>query len=154
MTDPESIASFVTSMRRFGRHVVLFHHALAERVGLNATDSRTLASLDEHGSATAGELAEVTGLTTGAVTKIIDRLERGGFVSRQSDPADRRRVIVTLERDSDANARLGELWASFAAGADELLRTYDDEELRTIQRFADDAAALLRRETRKLGEEG
>jgi len=69
---------------------VLFRQALADRVGLNATDLACAGILSESGRLTAGRLAEVTGLTTGAV----DRLERAGYVRRTSDPEDRRRVIV------------------------------------------------------------
>ena len=73
---------------------VLFRQALADRVGLNATDLACAGILSESGRLTAGRLAEVTGLTTGAVTGVVDRLERAGYVRRTSDPEDRRRVIV------------------------------------------------------------
>ena len=72
----------------------MFHQAVAECVGLNVTDHKCLDVLVRSGPMTAGQLAQLTGLTTGAVTGVLDRLERAGFVRRQSDPSDRRRVIA------------------------------------------------------------
>jgi DNA-binding MarR family transcriptional regulator len=80
------------------RHLVVdllvSNYEAGEDVGLNPTDLSSLCLLLLHGPATAGRLAELTGLTTGAVTGVIDRLERGGFVRREVDPTDRRKVIV------------------------------------------------------------
>ena len=70
-----------------------------EDVGLNPTDIGSLCLLLLHGPAPAGRLAELTGLTTGAVTGVIDRLEAGGFVRREVDPGDRRKVIVVPDRE-------------------------------------------------------
>ena len=70
-----------------------------EDVGVNPTDFGSLCLLLLHGPAPAGRLAELTGLTTGAVTGVIDRLEKGGFVRRELDPADRRKVIVVPDAE-------------------------------------------------------
>jgi DNA-binding MarR family transcriptional regulator len=70
-----------------------------ESVGLHATDFGALCLLLLHGPASAGRLAELTGLTTGAVTGVIDRLERAGFVRRESDAGDRRKVIVVPDAE-------------------------------------------------------
>jgi DNA-binding MarR family transcriptional regulator len=67
---------------------------LAEIMGINRTDSRCMDILDQHGSMSAGDLAEASRLTTGAITAVIDRLERAGLARRVPDPADRRRVLV------------------------------------------------------------
>jgi DNA-binding MarR family transcriptional regulator len=85
------------------------------------------------GSLTAGELALKTGLTTGAVTAVIDRLERAGFARREDDPHDRRRVIVSV-----VSQRLGEierLFRAFAASFSELAARYKDRELAVILDF-------------------
>src|SRR5919199_1292091 len=73
---------------------VLFNHQVAERVGLNATDAQCLNLLDLHGPMPAGRLAHLTGLTTGAITGAVDRLERVGYVRRERDLHDRRKGIV------------------------------------------------------------
>jgi DNA-binding MarR family transcriptional regulator len=79
---------------------VLFSQAVAEAVGLNPTDLEALAILQREGPVPAGRLAELTGLTTGAVTGIVDRLERRGYVRREPDSGDRRRVIVRVEPET------------------------------------------------------
>lgn len=82
--------------RRYLSAMVLHSLASAEAAGLNATDYFAVNLLDLTGSLTSGELARWTGLTTGATTRMIDRLEKGGHVRRLLDPADRRKVIVEM----------------------------------------------------------
>jgi DNA-binding MarR family transcriptional regulator len=82
--------------RRYISAEVLHGHATAEAAGLNATDFFCLNLLSLSGPLTAGQLAQQTGLTTGAATRMIDRLEKGGFVRRSRDAADRRQVIVEV----------------------------------------------------------
>ncbi|MFC9440116.1 MarR family winged helix-turn-helix transcriptional regulator [Nocardia sp. NPDC057030] len=74
---------------------VMMHQAVADRVGLHVTDLRCLNMLRIGGPATAGELAATAGLTTGAITRMIDRLLKAGYVRREHDERDRRRVIIT-----------------------------------------------------------
>ena len=74
-------------------------HEATERAGLHASDFGALCLLLLHGPAPAGRVAELTGLTTGAVTGVIDRLEKAGFVHRELDPADRRKVIVAPDAE-------------------------------------------------------
>ena len=81
-------------MRRTIVETVLLFELLARQIGINATDMQCLNILDFEGPVAAGRLAELTGLTTGAITATIDRLEKGGFVERVHDPKDRRRVVV------------------------------------------------------------
>src|SRR5437762_10316436 len=86
------------NLRHFVTELLVSSFEATESVGLNSTDIGSLCLLLLHGPAPAGRLAELTGLTTGAVTGVIDRLEAGGFVRREFDPADRRRVIVVPDR--------------------------------------------------------
>src|SRR5215470_10658835 len=89
------LGELARSAQRAATDGILFHQAVADRLGLHVSDLRCLTILYETGSVSAGELGERTGLTTGAVTRMIDRLERTGYVRREPDPADRRRVIVS-----------------------------------------------------------
>lgn len=82
------------NLRHFVVELLVSNFEAIEDVGLNPTDLGSLCLLLLHGPAPAGRLAELTGLTTGAVTGVIDRLEDGGFVRRELDPSDRRKVIV------------------------------------------------------------
>lgn len=93
------------AMRALALESTFFSHAVADRLGMAATDFACLSLLFLEGPASAGRLAERTGLSTGAITGVVDRLERGGWARRVSDPADRRRVIVTAcpERRQDIN---------------------------------------------------
>lgn len=81
--------------RRHSTSTVLFHHAVAERLGLGPTDRKCLDLLLDRGAMTGSGLAAITGLTTGAITGLVARLERAGFVWRAPDSVDRRKQIVT-----------------------------------------------------------
>ena len=73
-----------------------FDQAIADNVGMNRTDMRCLDLIDQAGGMTAGELARAAGLTSGAVTAVVDRLEKAGMAKRVADPADRRRVRIEV----------------------------------------------------------
>src|SRR6185436_13668257 len=92
----DSIDSVIRSLRRVNLQGSFFGQTVAIRFGLSESDVDALELLIDTGAATAGRLAELMGLTTGAVTRVIDRLERAGYVRRVPDPTDRRRVIVEL----------------------------------------------------------
>ncbi|QLY30160.1 MarR family winged helix-turn-helix transcriptional regulator [Nocardia huaxiensis] len=94
MSTPEEVADLSATFRRYLSSVVLHAQAGARAVGLGATDLYALNILELNGAMTPGELGARTGLTTGPTTRLIDRLEQGGYVRRASDPGDRRKVIV------------------------------------------------------------
>ncbi|MCU4184304.1 MarR family transcriptional regulator [Acidiferrimicrobium sp. IK] len=85
-----------SALARLGLEGTLLLHALAERMGMAATDLSCLLLLVLEGPATAGRLATRSGLTSGAITGVVDRLARVGLVERRSDPDDRRRVVISL----------------------------------------------------------
>src|SRR6476619_4044898 len=87
---------FLLAMRRNGSIMQLLGQVSAERIGINVTDLNCLNIVALTGPMTAGELARATGLTTASITGVLDRLEEGGFVRRERDPKDRRRVSVKL----------------------------------------------------------
>src|SRR5579883_1622975 len=90
-------------MRRHSTAVVLFHHAVAETLGLGPTDHKCLDLLRERGPMSGAELAAITGLTTGAITGVVTRLEKAGYLHRAPDLQDGRKQIL-----SPASARVGE----------------------------------------------
>jgi len=149
---PPRLRRVAAALQSQGRHTVLFHQTVAERIRLNATDSRVLSYLGDVGSATAGELAELTGLTTGAVTRIIDRLEKVGLARRDKDPHDRRKVIVVHLSESAAQRELQRVMAPFGRAVGEQLAGYSDAELELIAEFAESSTELLRSATRQLAE--
>jgi DNA-binding MarR family transcriptional regulator len=111
---------------------------MAERVGLGATEEKTLSLLSRLGPLTAGEIASYTGLTTPSVTGLLDRLESKGMVHRARDPHDRRRVIV--EPNQDRLAEIDQLFHSLQESFRELLKIYTDDQLATIADFLTRAA--------------
>ena len=98
----DNIDSVLRALRRVNLQGSFFGQTVAIRFGLSESDIETLEALIDMGASTAGRLSELTGLTSGAVTRVIDRLEQAGFVRRVPDPADRRRVIVEVVPDKVA----------------------------------------------------
>lgn len=119
--------------RRHSTATVLFHHAIAERLGLGPADHKCLDLLHERGSMTASQLAAITGLTSGAVSGVVARLERAGHLSREPDPADRRKQI--LRPAPDGARDVAELFDQVQADAAELLEGFDTHQLTGIAEF-------------------
>ncbi len=117
--------------------IVLFNHAVAQRVGLGGSDAQFMTLLQLHGPLTPGRLAELSGLTTGTVTGVLDRLERAGFVRRTRDGGDRRKVLVEL-REEVVTERLAPHYRGQAERLDALLRARTPAELAVIEAFLDD----------------
>ena len=126
--------AFATAMRQTGSLMQLMGMAAADRIGINATDLNCLNILSFSGHMTAGELARATGLTTASITGVIDRLEEAGYVSRERDPHDRRRVVVTLALDQ-ALRNVASVFLPMLRDWREMAARYSDDELRLIVDF-------------------
>jgi len=109
------------------------HQAVAERFGLNPSDLKCLDIAARGADVTAGRIAQLTAMSTSAVTALLDRLEKRGFIERRRDAADRRRVFVTSTGRHERE--LSELYAPLAAATGAILDAYSDEELRLITGF-------------------
>lgn len=97
LSNKQSVSdALMLELRRFIAGVILFNQRVAERVGLNPTDMQCIHLIQLMGPLTAGKLAECTGLTTGGVTVVLDRMEKAGLVRRERNPADRRSILVHL----------------------------------------------------------
>jgi DNA-binding MarR family transcriptional regulator len=128
------------ALRKVSAQSVLLSDTVARLVGLNSTDLECLDLLYLSGPATAGRLATHTGLTTGATTAVIDRLERSGYVRRTRDDADRRRVLV--EALPAGIKRIEPLYRSLAQAMDALHARYDDRQLTLVMEYLTQAADL------------
>jgi DNA-binding MarR family transcriptional regulator len=126
--------AIVGTTRRMIAAAVLYSHQVAERLKLGPSDAQFMTLLDIHGPLTPGRLAELTGLRTGTVTGVLDRLEGAGFVSRARDPHDRRKVIVSPNPEQIA-ARVDPQYAGQAQHLIALLGRYDDAQLAVIADF-------------------
>lgn len=138
-------AALNQAMRLAGALGGLHSETVARRLGLHPSDLECLDVIHLNGLATAGELARASGLTTGAITGVIDRLERAGYVRRERDPADRRRVLV--RPTSAARERVTPLYAGLAARMDTLCAQYDPAALNLLLGFFTRSAEILREET-------
>jgi DNA-binding MarR family transcriptional regulator len=138
--------------RDFVTAVVLFHEAVGRRLGLSAADRKTL-DLITRAPLTAGELAKRTGLTTGAVTGLIDRLVKPGYAERVPDPTDRRRVIVRRLSPSRADEVLPPIFDALGKDMAELTGSYSQPELETIADFMARTRDILIEHTERLATE-
>src|SRR5713226_5710772 len=137
--------------RRHSTAVVLFHHAVAERLGLGPTDHKCLDLLRERGAMAGSDLCAITGLTSGAITSVVARLERAGYIRREPDPHDGRKQILHLALElAHIQDVIGPLRKDVAA----LLENFDTHQLTAIAEFLARTtdliyrhAALLRAET-------
>lgn len=143
--------------RRHSTAVVLFHHAVAERLGLGPTDHKCLDLLRERGAMAGRDLCAITGLTSGAITGVVARLERAGYLRRNPDPDDGRKQILQLALErSPIQDVIDPLRKDVAA----VLKNFDAHQLTAVTEFLTRTtdliyrhAALLRAETvSKLGQ--
>lgn len=146
----DRIDSVVRSLRRVNLQGSLFGQTVAIRFGLSESDIETLETLIDTGASTAGRLADLTGLTSGAVTRVIDRLEQSGYVRRVPDPDDRRKVIVEVVPEKVAAIR-STLDRVATASADEVGR-YTDAQLALITEFLGRMEQITRDEAASLRE--
>jgi DNA-binding MarR family transcriptional regulator len=147
----ELIAALHVALRDTSGLGVLFSHAMAERAGINSTDLECLDMILLRGPLTAGALAEATGLTTGAITGVIDRLERAGYARRDRDTQDRRKVMVRAL--PAVEERLMPLSRPMERATTAVLKSYPDDELALLLGFltrAHDASLAAMAELRAM----
>ena len=129
MKRDEVIEAINEKLREMSTETILFHQAVADFLGLHITDHKCLDYLFRFGAMPAGRLAELTGLTTGAVTGVIDRLEHAGYVRRTNDPKDRRRTIVEPTRNKKLESKLEKIFFPLRDRMYKILSGYSDREL-------------------------
>lgn len=142
----ELLESFGREVKQLNSALVSFHRAAAARAELNGTDLEVIGLLELGGPMTAGQLAESIGLTTGAITGMIDRLEKAGFLRRERDPRDGRRVIVALASEGRPLKNLVPVFDALRAGWQELATKYSDDQLALVVEFLRQSNAMSRLE--------
>ncbi len=125
----EVIEAINDKLRELSTETIMFHQAVADELGLHITDHKCLDLIHRFGPMPAGRLAELTGLTTGAVTGIIDRLEEAGYVRRVDDPKDRRRIFVEPTRNRKLEKKIEAIFMPLHERMHNLLSSYSDGEL-------------------------
>jgi DNA-binding MarR family transcriptional regulator len=121
------------AVRRSSALGVIFGQTVASNAGVSSSDLECLDFLNLEGRVTAGRLAEVTGLTTGAITGVVDRLEKAGFVRRARDDSDRRKVFIEIVPENIA--RVGRFYEHLQRSMMQVWSTYSDTELKLLLRF-------------------
>jgi DNA-binding MarR family transcriptional regulator len=139
-------AEVLTALAAWQIPVVQLNGLIADRIGMGWTDLQALYVLANHGPATPTELARRVNLTTGSASRMIDRLERAGFVRRSRDDRDRRRVLI--QPVPEAVARVGGQYDALNDRHRHDLAGFDADDLRTILRFLEDATRSTEAEIR------
>lgn len=148
----EFLEELARELRQFTALGASFFRAVAARISMTVTDMEVLNLLESAGPTTAGRLAELTGLTTGAITGMINRLEEAGLVCRERDPSDARRVIVRLVPNKDEMRKVSSTFASLGETWSEMASHYSDEQLAFLLEFLKDSNELARQEMIRLRE--
>jgi DNA-binding MarR family transcriptional regulator len=144
----ELVKQVTMGAREYGISTVLFRHAVGEILGVNVTDMECLALIFFKGLATPSELARYTGLTSGATTAMLDRLEKADLIERRPNPQDRRGTLIVL-----TNERTEEVGAMFASGReaiDRLTSSYSESELESIAEYFRRLVSVWEEEREKL----
>lgn len=140
---------------RLSTATVLFHAAIAERLGIGATELKCYSLLRQTGPITAGELGERVGLTTGAITGVVDRLEAAGLARRVRDTSDRRRVLLELLSNPEREQALLALYEPLGRAIGALVAGYSKDERAMLLEFLTRASTILEAETARLrGQDG
>ncbi|HZM64462.1 MAG TPA: MarR family transcriptional regulator [Candidatus Saccharimonadales bacterium] len=115
--------------KRTGNLNVLLTNALAQRIGLSATEYECYSLLLDNGPLPAGKLAKQCGITTGGLTGLVDRLQNAGLVERTADPTDRRKVLIKAKHNKKLYQKLWSFYAPIAQGFRSINNQYTDEQL-------------------------
>jgi DNA-binding MarR family transcriptional regulator len=144
---PDLIKMVIKNLRKLSTRTVLFQQKAAQSLGVFQTDFKTADILNEVGPLTAGELGKITGLSTGSVTALIDRLEQAGYVRREKDPTDRRRVIIIPIKEKQRCIK--EHYETLNQSMSQLCSQYNEEELSLIIGFIEKTIAIHEQEIQR-----
>ena len=150
MDREETIHTIVDKLREMSTEMVMFHQAVADELGLYVTDLKCMDIIHRFGAMPAGRLGELTGLTTGAVTGMIDRLEKAGYVRRTNDPKDRRKTIVEPVRNKKLERKIEMIFMPLHERMHKFLSSYSDSELTLLLDAMTKLIAQTREESKRL----
>lgn len=145
----ETISRFKKASRGYSDTSVFMHEVIAKRAGLSSADHKYLGIILDNKQLTAGEIAELTGLTTGAVTGLIDRLEAKNLVKREFTKDDRRRVIIVAQEENCLKL-FKPLFEELHKKTATLISTFSESELAVIERYFKEATEIMKEITIKL----
>ena len=144
----ELIRQALLAVRDYNFSNVLLRNTIVEKLGVNITDWECLGLLLQKGVATPTELSEHTGLTSGATTAMLDRLERSGIIERRRNPEDRRGTLIVVVKEKAAE--IATILASAIRAQDHLFSSYTEKELEFLSDFLNKLARVLDQERREM----
>jgi len=147
-TKTELKKKVILGARQYEINTVLFRNIVCERLGVNVTDMECLGLLFHKGLATPSELARYTGLSSGATTAMLDRLEKSGLIERQPNPEDRRGTLIFLVESG--KEKVAPWFTSVRRAQNELVSSYSEKELKLISDFFEKSARMWEQERMKL----
>lgn len=142
MNKSPRLDAFRVASRKYSETSMRMHEAIARKAGLSGTDHKYLGFLIDKGPMTAGELSQLTGLTGGAITGLIDRLEKRKLARREFDKEDRRKVYIVADA-ANAMKLLTPLFKDLQQRTSKLLMTYSDSELNIIKKYMEEATEVM-----------
>ncbi|MDQ0638890.1 DNA-binding MarR family transcriptional regulator [Pedobacter sp. W3I1] len=151
MKDKKQHSNIATLGRLNSDTTIQMHEAIARKAGLSGTDHKYLGYIIQKGTMTAGEMANLTGLSTGAVTGLVDRFEKKRLVKREFDPADRRKIIV-VPNVPNIMALSGGVFDEIQTRMTALMENFNDEEVQIIEKYMTSCIEIMQDITSKLNE--
>lgn len=148
MAKQDLVDKVIHGARQYGISNVLFRNKIGEQLGVNVTDMECLGLLFHKGVATPSELAKQTGLSSGATTAMLDRLQKSGLIERRPNPDDRRGTLIVLLKSG--TEKVGPLFASAREAQQELVSSYTEAELKVLANFFERSTVMWDDERRKL----
>jgi DNA-binding MarR family transcriptional regulator len=150
MKREEIIQAINDKLKEMSIETIIFHQVVADVLGLHITDHKCLDLLYHFGAMPAGKLGELTGLTTGAVTGAIDRLEKAGYARRANDPKDRRLTIVEPTGNKKYKKKIEMIFEPLHERMYKLLSSYSDSELAFLLNTTTDITAHIHEDSNRL----
>ena len=144
----DRLEQYVTVVQLFAARLVLFHQKVAERLGLTATEFKSLRLLEQLGPLSLSELAQETGLQLGTMSGLVDKLVSNGLITRARDPADKRKIV--LAASPEAAARATAFYRDQGSSMATLLARYSSREFQAVIMFLGDASEVLAQSTAQL----
>jgi DNA-binding MarR family transcriptional regulator len=151
MADPKKISLMIrtnVAAREYGIQLTLYRNMIFDKLGVNGTDMECLGYLLTKRISTPTELAKYTGLSSGATTAMLDRLEKGKFIERRPNPDDRRGTLIALAKSG--NDRVAPWYAPVGLSQEQLISNYSEDELQLIAGFFENYAKIWEQERKKL----
>jgi DNA-binding MarR family transcriptional regulator len=138
----------IVDSRENGISYTLFRNTIGKKLGLNTTDFEGLDLIFYRGITTPSELSRYTGLSSGSTTAMIDRLEKSGLVQRQSNPKDRRGILIMIDREAALKVR--SFFTSVRVAQNQLLDGYSQQQLEVLADYFKKSATMFEQETKNL----